>query len=274
MNLIIISLMLKEQQSFSKRAHTSTQYRASNPTFVHIWSSRKDIKNLRVTFAYQWFIGYVPLWILIFLMCTFYLGAGHDPNEYTGNIDVDIVDFDGEQAGILFLDAFRSTPPGNLTLHWRYKYPDDFGNCVDETRQAVDEGQVWAIVALRPNITSTINMTLLALINSTKLITYPFINTASILISYDEGRNSFTQNTFVLPPIRAAIAVANNRYAQILRTTLISNFSSTSNSSTNRILQLNNTLRIISLLANPFVIEYNNLHPALPFVGPLNSIAI
>ncbi|CAF3496261.1 unnamed protein product [Rotaria sp. Silwood1] len=205
-------------------------------------------------------------------MCAFYLGSEHNPNRYTGNIDVAIVDFDGDQAGSFFLDAFRSTPPGNLTLHWRFKYPDDFGNNVNETRQAVDDGQVWAIVVLRPNITATINKSLLALINSTTLVTYPFFNTLPVLVIYDEGRNAFTQNIFVLPPIHAAIVTANNRYSKTLRTTIISNLYSTSFLNNNRTLQLQNTLRLQRLITNPFAVEYNNLHRALLYVGMLNLI--
>ncbi|CAF0891484.1 unnamed protein product [Rotaria sordida] len=143
-------------------------------------------------------------------MCAFYLGAGHNPNRYTGNIDVAIIDFDGEQAGKCFLDAFRTTSPGNRTLHWRYKYPDEYGNSVNTTQQSVNDGEVWAVVVLQPNTTSTINKSLSALINSTTLVTYPLVNTFPVLVIYDEGRNPFTQNIFVLPPIRAAIATANN----------------------------------------------------------------
>ncbi|CAF2475784.1 unnamed protein product [Rotaria sp. Silwood2] len=263
--------MLKHQQSTRNSAHTLALDSTGTRDFDHVWSSRKEIATLRSVFGYQWIIGHAPLWIFIFVVCAFYLGAGHNPNQYTGNIDVAVVDFDGEQAGGFFLDAFRATPPGNLTLRWRYKYPNDYGNSVNEIQQAVDDGQVWAIVVLRPNTTSTINKSLLALINSTTLVTYPFVNTPPVLVIYDEGRNAFTQNIFVLPPIRAAIATANNQYGQTLRTTIISNLSFTSRSSTNRTLQLQNTLRLQHLLANPFVAEYNNLHRALPYVGLFES---
>ncbi|CAF3792780.1 unnamed protein product [Rotaria sordida] len=202
-------------------------------------------------------------------MCTFYLGSGRNPSQYTGNLKVAIVDFDGGQAGSFFLDAFRTTPPGNLTLHWQYKDPNDYGNSVDNTQQAVDDGQVWAIVVLRPNITSTINKSLSALINSTTLVTYPFVNTLPVLVTYDEGRSPFTQNAFVLRPIRAAIATANNRYSRALRASISSILSSTASSNTNRTLQRQNSLRLKRLLASPFVVQYNNLHPALPFVGQL-----
>ncbi|CAF3987151.1 unnamed protein product [Rotaria sp. Silwood1] len=263
--------MLQQQQSTRSSARTSALNPKTTTDFVHVWSSRKDIADLRVQFIYQWIIGCVPLWIFIFIMCVFYLGSGHNPNRYTKNLDVAIVDFDGEQAGSFFLNAFRTTPPGNLTLHWEYKNPNDYGNSVNETPQAVDDGQVWAIVVLRPNITSTINKSLYALINSTTLVTYPFVNTPPVLVTYDEGRNPFTQNVFVLPPIRAAIATANKQYSQALRTTISSILSSTASLNSNRTLQLQNSLRLKQLLANPFAVQYTNLHPALPYVGMFES---
>ena len=231
------------------------------------WSSRKEIVAIRKNLVHQWLFASIELWIIIFLVSTLYLGTGHNPSRYAGNLDVALVDFDKDAAGKYFLNSFRQTPPGNQTLHWRYKYPSDYNNNLDETRRDVDDGQVWAIVVLRFNTSRLINDSLRALTNGSNTLTSPFTVTPPLFVIYEEGRNSFTVNNYVLPPIRAAIAKASAAYAQNLRRELIANLSATSSSSVNRSLQLLNTFRLGSLLADPLTAKYRNLHPASPFVG-------
>jgi len=235
---------------------------------VHLWSSsRKDIVTLRKTFFRQWFFASIELWILIFLVSALYLGTGHNPSRYANNLDVAIVDFDGDLAGYYFLNAFEQSLPGNLTLNWHYKNPSDYNYNVDNTQYDVENGKVWAIVVLRPNTTSLINASLLALMTTTASLTSPFASTLPILVTYEDGRNSFTVNNYVLPPIRSAIATASTLYGQILRKQLIANLSSSSTSSVNRNSQLNNVFQLGYLLADPLLASYQNLHPAFPFVG-------
>ena len=227
------------------------------------WSRRADIVALRKTFLRQWFLAIVELWLIIFVISSLYLGAGHDPNRYTGNLDVAVVTFDDSLAGQYFLNGFRQSTPGNLTLHWRYKLPDDYGN-------DVEHGQVWARVVLRADTTRRINDSLGALTNGTDVLNSPFAALAPVLVTYEEGRNAFTMNNFVLPPIRAAIAKASAQYAQMLRRSLIGNLSAFS-ASNNRRSQLQNTFQLSSLLADPLTAKYDNLRPASPFVGSLSA---
>jgi hypothetical protein len=168
-----------------------------------------------------------------------------------------------------FLNAFRQSGPGNLSLHWRYKDQSDYNNNVDNAKNDVENGYVWASVVLRPNTTLYIDQSLSAFINSSTLLTSPFIFTSPILVTYEDGRNSFSVNNYVLPAIRSAIAVATAQYGQMLRQELIRNLSSSSSSSTNRTLQLFNTFQLGSLLANPLAATYQNLRPASPYVGLL-----
>lgn len=249
-------------------AEDPTSYALPNIEPVHLFgSSRKDIVQLRKQLFRQWIFASVELWILIFLMSTIYLGTGHNPNRYTINLDVALVDFDRDIAGYYFLNAFRQTAPGNSTLNWRYKHPDDYSNNIDNTQHDVEDGQVWASVALRSDTTRLINQSLSALINTTTLLTSPFITTPPILVTYEQGRNSYTITNYILPPIQSAIAMASARYGQFLRQELIGNLSSSSNSSVNRNLQLLNTFQLGSLLVNPLSAKYQNLHPASPYIG-------
>ncbi len=198
-------------------AEDPTSYATPDIEPVHLWySSRKDIVTLRKKFLRQWIFASVELWIVIFLISTLYFGAGNNPNRYTTNLDVAVVDFDGALAGIYFLNAFRQSPPGNSTLHWRYKHPSDYNTSIDRARKEVDDGQVWATVILRPNTTPLINESLSAFINASTLLTSPFTSTSPIVVIYEEGRNSFTINSYVLSPIRSAIAVVTARYGQLL----------------------------------------------------------
>jgi hypothetical protein len=249
-------------------AEDPASYALPNIQPVHFFgSSRKDIVQLRKQFLRQWIFASVELWILIFLIATLYLGAGHNPNRYTINLDVALVDFDRDIAGYYFLNAFRQTAPGNSTLHWRYKHPDDYSNNIDNTPHDVEDGQVWASVALRSDTTRLINKSLSALINTTTLLTSPFITTPPILVTYEQGRNSYTVNNYLVPAIQSAIAMASARYGQFLRQELIGNLSFSSNSSVNRNLQLLNTFQLGSLLVDPLSVKYQNLHPASPHVG-------
>lgn len=237
---------------------------------AHIWSkTRTDIATIRKNFIRQWLFASIELWILIFIMSTLYLGSGHNPNRYTGNLDVAVVDFDHDLASYYFLNAFRTSGPGNLTLHWRYKDQSDYNNNVDNAQLDVENGYVWASVVLRPNTTLYINQTLSEFIDSSTLLTSPFIFTSPILVTYEDGRNSYTVTNYVVPAIREALAVANVQYGQMLRQELIANLSSSSNSSTNRTVQLMNTFQLGSFLADPLAATYENLRPASPYVGPL-----
>ncbi|CAM4936794.1 unnamed protein product [Rotaria socialis] len=165
---------------------------ASSVEPVHFFfSSHKEVRKIRSTFFLQWFIASIQLYILIFLLCTLYLGSGHNPNRYTINLDVAIVDFDGDQAGSFFLDAFRNTPPGNRTLHWRYKDPSGYSNNINDAQVDVTGGHVWAVVSLQANTSSSNNASLLALINGTSLLTSPVVLSPPVLVVYEEGRNSY-----------------------------------------------------------------------------------
>ena len=260
--------MLHSYRSAGAVAEDPASYPTPDVKPVYFWcSSEKAIATLRKKLVRQWLFASIELWIVIFLLSTLYLGTGHNPSKYTGNLDVALVDFDQDVAGKYFLNSFRQTPQGNLTLHWRYKYPDDYNNNPDEARRDVDHGQVWAIVVLRSNTSKMINDSLRALTNATNQLTSPFAVTSPFLVIYEDGRNSFTVNNYVLPPIRAAIAKASARYGQVLRQELTKNLSATSSSTVNRSLQLLNTFRLGSLLVDPLSIQYQNLHPASPFVG-------
>ena len=261
----------RPQMSFFN-AEDPAEYPIPNIEPAHFWSrSRSDIAQLRKTFIRQWLLASIELWIVIFLIVTLYFGTGHDPNRYTINLDVAIVDFDGDVAGRYFLNAFRQSAPGNSTLNWRYKGPDDYNNNVDDTRREVDDGYVWAIVVLRPHTTSQINRLLSAFLNTSTSLTSPFATLLPVLVTYEDGRNTFTVNNYVLPPIRSALAIASAQYSQMLRKELVSALQTSSNPSVNRNIQLSNALQLESLFANPLAVQYQNLHPGFPYVGQLAS---
>jgi hypothetical protein len=250
-------------------AEDPTSYATPDVQPVHFWSKRADIVTLRKQFALQWFLASIELWILMFIMSTLYLGSGHNPNRYTTNLDVAIVDFDGDLAGQYFLNAFRQSGPGNLTLHWRYKDPGDYNNNVDNPQHDVENGYVWASVVLRPNTTSYIDESLSAFLNASTLVTSPFAFTLPIIVTYEDGRNSFTVDNYVVPAIRTALSIASAQYGQMLRKEFIDSLSSSSNSSSNRSLQLYNALQLESLLSAPLSAQYRNLYPAFPYIGQL-----
>jgi hypothetical protein len=235
---------------------------------AYLWfSSRPDIAALRKKLILQWIFGSVQLWLLIFLMSAIYLGNGQNPNQYTRNLVVAIVDFDGGSASSFFVNAFQQTPSGSLTLNWLYKSGSDYNNNVDNTRDDVLYGRVWAIVILQPNTTFLVNNSLFQLTNTNASLTSPFTTTPAVLVTYEDGRNSFTVNNYVLVPIRSALATASALYAQAIRQQLINTLSSSPNSSVNQMSQLINTFKLESLLVNPLAATYQNLNPAFPFVG-------
>ncbi|CAF1663846.1 unnamed protein product, partial [Adineta ricciae] len=234
---------------------------------VHIWnSSNKDIVSLRKNLLRQWIFASIELWTVIFLISTIYFGSGSNPSKYTDNLDVNIIDYDGDLAGYYFTNAFRQTASGNSTLHWCYKDSSDFNHNVDDTQDEVQNGKVWAAVVLRADTTRLINQSFAALANTTTTLISPFISTLPILVIYGDGRNTFTVNTYVLPPIRSAIAKASAQYGQYLRSTLIHNLSSSANSANNYTQQLFNTFQIGSLLVDPLSASYQNIHPGSPLV--------
>lgn len=266
--LALLRYMFSRRRLGFVNAEDPEEYRTPNIEPVHFWSrSRPDIAKLRKTFFFQWIIASIELWILIFLIVTLYFGAGHNPNQYTNNIDVAIVDFDGDLAGQYFVNAFRQSAPGNSTLHWRYKGIGDYNNNVEDTRSEVDHGYVWAIVVIRPNTTRSINATFSSFVNTSTSISSPFASIPPVLVTYEDGRNVFSINNYVLPPIRSALAVANAQYSQMLRQQLAAAVLTSSNSSVDRNIQLLNTFQLGSFLANPLSAKYQNLHPALPYVG-------
>ena len=246
----------------------------SGNDYVHLWSSRPDVAAIRRAFLCQWILGYIPLWIVIFIMCAFYFGAGVDPYNKTHNIGVDIVNFDQGEASNVLIDAFQSTPPGSLTLRWQYKSASDLDNRIEKAPAAVTDGTVWASVVLRPNVTAIIERTLSSLVQSTETLTYPFAKTLPIQVIYEEGRNTFAQNNFILPAIRSAIATASQSYSEMLRARAMSMLSSTTNPSINRTLQRQNILRLRRLFSDPLVAEYYNVHPASPFVGKSQTTVV
>lgn len=248
-------------------AEDPASYRTPKVEPAHFWTStRKDIADLRKQFFRQWFLASLELWLLIFTISAIYLGVGSNPSRYTKNIDVNIVDFDGGLAGNYFNNAFRQTPPGNATLRWLYKNFTDFNWNIDEAQQEVENGKVWATIILRANTTSTINATLAAYANSTESLRSPLVGAPPVLVIYEDGRNSFSMNNYILPPIRTAVAAASARYGQAIRSTLISELSASGNT-VNRTIQLSNTVQLGPLLVNPLDAKYTNLHPASPFVG-------
>lgn len=235
---------------------------------VHLWqSTRKDVIPIRKAFFRQWLFASIELWILIFLVSVIYIGGGHNPNRYAINLDVTIIDFDNDLAGYYFLNSFRQTPPGNLTPHWRFRKGIDYQNNIDNPLHELVSGKVWTTVVLRPNTTRLINESLTALLNTTASLTSPFVVTLPILVRYEEGRNSYTINNYILLAIRAAIAKATAQYGQVLRQQLLNQLSSSSNSSNNRNSQLLNVFQLGSLLVDPLSAKYYNLHPAYPIVG-------
>ncbi|UJR36123.1 hypothetical protein I4U23_028858 [Adineta vaga] len=224
----------------------------------HLWSNDTEVTKIRRQLIIYWIRSSVLFWILILLIALIYLGSGVNPIWHTESLDVFVTNFDDGRAGSYFLEAFHNTPSGNQTLNWIFQQPSDLSSSIDDQ---IEDGKAWASVFMNPNISNRLNRILQSILNG-NLTDSVYQPSSAVTIVYDEGRNFNTINGYVLPPIRAAIAVASVRYASYLQSqiTQYSNMTPT------------NIIAAISLANKTYLpISYTNknLHPATPYAGVL-----
>ncbi|CAF1491716.1 unnamed protein product [Didymodactylos carnosus] len=226
------------------------------PPRKHIWSNDPAISAARRTLLCGWVVLSVSVWIVCLLMYLIFLGSTRFPTHYTKNLHVLIIDFDQQQAGSLFLQSFQEST-GQI-LHWIYRSPAYYQNDPNNVINEVQHGKVWAVVYIKAGTTQLINSTINSIFTSSYKSTV--ILNSSIIIAYDEGRNSNSVPTYVVTPITNIIAAANAKYTNILLNQLNQQLLSSSNNSV--VVSINSVL-ITSVLNNPLKYTAMNLHPAI-----------
>lgn len=236
---------------------------------IYLWcSTKQNIVQLRRKWIIQTILALFELTIFIFITTSLYLGFGSDPNRYAKHLHVIVIDLDQDLAGKIFLNSFQQVTMEDVNLNWQFKSPNDVNRNIDQIRQDFEREGSWAIVLLHGNTTRQIDILLNQWISDATIqFDESMLRNASVLVSYEEGRNAFTINNYVLPSIRTAISRASTHYGKQLRETLIKNVSSSSLSSVQLRTQLNNLMHMNSFLVDPFSAHYDNRHPASPFVG-------
>jgi hypothetical protein len=169
-----------------------------------------------------------------------------------------VSNFDDGLAGTYFLEAFHETPPGNQTLNWIFQQPSDVSPTIVTQ---IENGEAWASVYMNAGTSDRLNEVLQSVLNG---IPYnsTYLPSSATTIVYDEGRNFNTINGYVLPPIRAAIAMASARYSAYLQ----SQAAQLSNVTLPNVIA---SISAASILYSPFSYTNMNLHPAVPYASLL-----
>ena len=169
-----------------------------------------------------------------------------------------VSNFDDGLAGSYFISAFSNTPPGNQTLKWIFQ---QLSTLPTDLEQQIEDGNAWASVYMNAGTTAQLTQVLQSILsgNATSLSYSP---ASAVTIVYDEGRNFNTINGYVLPPIRAAIAVASAQYANYFQSQL----SQYSNITLTNVIT---SILIASITHSPISYTNRNLHPATPYAAIL-----
>ncbi|CAF1663844.1 unnamed protein product [Adineta ricciae] len=231
---------------------------STTPSPRHIWSNDPETAKIRRSLIIFWIRSSIIFWILILLIALIYLGSGVNPLWHTTSLDVFVTNFDDGLAGSYFLSAFSNTPPGNQTLKWIFQQSSTLPTWLDEQ---IEDANAWASVYMNAGTSAQLTQVLQSILsgNATGLSYNP---ASAVTIVYDEGRNLNTINGYVLPPIKAAIAVASAQYAKYFQSQL-SQYSN---------ITLTNVITSIlaaSITHSPISYTNQNLHPATPYAAIL-----
>ena len=165
-----------------------------------------------------------------------------------------MTNFDDGVAGSYFLEAFRETPSGNMTLNWIFQQPSD----ISLTDQ-IENGKAWASVYMNAGTSDRLNQVIQAILNG-NMSNVSYDPTSATAIIYDQGRNLNTVNGYVLPPIRAAIAIASARYSAYIQ----SQVEQLSNPTANNIIA---AISLATITHSPIGSTDVDLHPAFPYAA-------
>ncbi|CAF1118268.1 unnamed protein product [Didymodactylos carnosus] len=227
----------------------------------HIWASDPRTSAIRRTLLLRWAIISISVWIVCFLVYLIFYGASRYPERLTKHLHVILVDFDQEQAGTVFLQAFK----GNPALGWIYRSPAYYQNDPDRLIHEVNDGNVWAAVYIKAGTTQLINSTINSIFTTTYESTVPLNPTITFI--YDEGR-SISVPFYIIQPITNALMGISARYSAILLNQLNQRLLSSSNGSI--VLSINSVL-IGPALSNPLRYTVLNIHPAFSYAGTIGT---
>ncbi len=167
-----------------------------------------------------------------------------------------VTNFDNGTAGDYFIEAFHETPSGNQTLNWIFQNPSDISSSIVDQ---IEDGRAWASVYMNAGTTDSLNQVLQSILNgNTSNISY--LPSSATTIVYDQGRNFNTVNGYVLPPIRAAIAVASADYSAYLQSQVIEQ----SNATLSNIIA---SILIANVTYSPIGSTDMDIHPATPYAA-------
>lgn len=167
-----------------------------------------------------------------------------------------VTNFDNGTAGDYFIEAFHETPSGNQTLNWIFQNPSDISSSIVDQ---IEDGRAWASVYMNAGTTDSLNQVLQSILNgNTSNISY--LPSSATTIVYDQGRNFNTVNGYVLPPIRAAIAVASADYSAYLQSQVIEQ----SNATLSNIIA---SILIANITYSPIGSTDMDIHPATPYAA-------
>ncbi len=165
-----------------------------------------------------------------------------------------VTNFDNGLAGNYFIEAFRETPSGNMTLNWIFQQPSDIS-----LPDQIENGKAWASVYMNAGTSDRLNQLIQAILNgNASNVSYDPSSATTII--YDQGRNFNTVNGYVLPPIKAAIAVASARYSAYIQ----SQVEQLSNPTVDNVIA---AISLANITDSPISYTNMNLHPAAPYAA-------
>jgi hypothetical protein len=143
-----------------------------------------------------------------------------------------------------------------MSLNWIFQQPSNI-SLVDQ----IENGKAWASVYMNAGTSDRLNQVLQAILNG-NLSNVSYVPSSATKIIYDQGRNFNTVNGYVLPPIKAAIAVASARYSAYMQ----SQVEQYSNATVDNVIT---AISLANITYSPINYTLMNLHPAAPYAAIL-----
>jgi hypothetical protein len=168
--------------------------------------------------------------------------------------------FDNGLAGTYFIEAFHDTPSGNQTLNWIFQQSSALSSTIV---QQIENGKAWASVYMNSGTSNSLTQVLQSILNG-NISNISYLPSSAVTIVYDEGRNFNSVNGYVLPPIRAAIAVASARYSAYFQ----SQATQYSNATLAGVIA---AISLANITYSPIGYTNMNIHPATPYAAVLST---
>lgn len=169
-----------------------------------------------------------------------------------------MTNFDNGLAGTYFVEAFHNTASGNQTLNWIFQQPSDLSSTIVDQ---IENGEAWASVYMNAGTSDRLTQVLQSILSG-NISNFSYRPSSAVTIVYDEGRNVNTVNGYVLPPIRAAIAMASARYSAYFQ----SQATQYSNATLATVIA---AISYANITYSPIGYTNMNIHPATPFASVL-----